>query len=100
MLLAQAEGHIDDLRLKAQQSIDADPFAALNAAMGTVSTNAATAQVELIATGAAVQIAQALASGSGEMFDPAGNSHPARSVKCRPCDLRQAQQFSRLFSTS
>ena len=63
-----AEGHIDDLRLKAQQSIDADPFAALNAAMGTVSTNAATAQAEIIATGAAVRIAQNIAT-SGDIPD-------------------------------
>ena len=63
---------IDDLRRKAAEAVATDPFASLNASLGGVTVAAVQAQVELVATGAAVAIAQALASGSGEMFDPAG----------------------------
>ena len=63
---------IDDLRRKAAEAVATDPFASLNASLGGVTVAAVQAQVELVATGAAVAIAQALATGTGEQFDPAG----------------------------
>ena len=55
------------LRDEAAKEQAADPFADLNASLGRITTRAADAQAELIATGAAVQIAEVLASGADPM---------------------------------
>ena len=65
----KAGKHIDDLRDKAAEALDNDPFSDLNASLGRVSQSAANAQSQVIAVGAAVQIAELLARGGGpEVF--------------------------------
>ena len=62
--MSKAEQHIKNLRAEAQKKIEGDPFSDLNDALGLVGQNAAKAQAEVIAVGAATQIAELLAQGN------------------------------------